>query len=146
MHTDSSPESDDEVASFNYELLNYEISENEQNEYTHLAASESSLEDIEDNDPEKATSELKNFLRNWAVINGVKSCAVSDLLSHLKKYVCFSTLPKDTLLCTPRKCDVIDVPPGKYCHFGLINGIMESLNNGLQREKCKLQGVYSYRY
>lgn len=94
-----------------------------------LTTLNSSLEDIEDNDLENAISKLKKFLRNWIVTNGVKSCAVSDLLLHLKKYPCFSTLPKDarTLLHTPRNCNIIDVPPGKYCHFGLINNIMETL-------------------
>jgi len=47
--------------------------------------------------------------------------------------MCFSTLSKDarTLLRTPRKCDVIDVPPGQYCHFGLSNGIRETIKNNL---------------
>lgn len=148
LHSDSSPESDCEIASFDDNLSDNGICENEQNQHEILAILDSSLEDTEDtiqNNPEKATLRLKTFLRNWTVTNGVKSCAVSDLLSHLKKYPCFSALPKDarTLLHTSRTCDVIDIEPGKYCHFGLTNGIIETLSNdNLKREKCKLHGVH----
>lgn len=141
LHTDSSPESDHKVAP-DYDLHN-EICEKKPNISGTLTNLDLSLEEIEY--VQKATSEFKIFLRNWAIIHGVKSCAVSDLLSQLKKYPCFSTIPKDvrTLLHTPRKCDIIDVKPGKYCHFGLTNGIMETLsNNSLKKEKCKLQGVH----
>lgn len=145
LYSDSLLETDYEVASFD-ELTN-EICENKQNENGNLITLDSSLddEDTNQNDSERTTLEFKNFLRNWTITHGVKSCAVSSLLSHLKKYPCFSTLPKDarTLLHTPRKCDVIDVEPGTYCHFGLTNGILETLlNDNLKKEKCKLRGVH----
>lgn len=66
-------------------------------------------------------------------------------MSHLKRYPIFSTIPKDarTLLCTPRKSDVIDVQPGEYCHFGITHAIFEIISNDLRRrENCKLQGVH----
>ncbi|RLU16246.1 hypothetical protein DMN91_012006 [Ooceraea biroi] len=141
LHTDSSPESD-EVTLSTCELFQH--GKHEQNKDENQDTLYSLLEDIEDNDPETATLDLQKFLRNWAVTNGVKSCAVSDLLSHLKKYPLFSTLPKDarTLLRTPRKCNVINIQPGEYCHFGITNGIIETLSNDSIKEQCKLQGVH----
>lgn len=132
LHTDSSPESDAEDASFNSETYNEDMN-----------TSNSFMKDIVDNGHKKAKLEMQDFLRQWAIKHKVKGSALSDLLSHLNKYSLFSALPKDarTLLQTPRKCEVIDVPPGKYCHFGLSNGIKEILRNDLIREKCKLQGV-----
>lgn len=114
-------------------LSNHVMCKYEEYELGDLDTSDSPSEEIED-DPvqidsdeteynsDKATLELKNFLRSWTIKHTVGNNAVSELLSHLNKYSCFYTLSKDvrTLLRTPRKCNIIDIEPGTYCHFGLI--------------------------
>lgn len=122
LHFDNLPNSDNELPSYR----TYEYAENE---CEHLTTLHSFLEEVEDNDQDKTTSEFKNILRNWTVKHAVKNSAVSDLLFYLKSHPCFSTLPKDarTLLHTPRKCNIIDIEPGQYCHFGLINDIMYTI-------------------
>ncbi|XP_077259700.1 uncharacterized protein LOC143896019 [Temnothorax americanus] len=136
LHTDNPSDSDNE-------LLNHGMCGYEENERRCLATLHSSLEESEDSDQDEATSEVENFLSNWTVKHLIKNIAVTDLLSHLKKYPYFSTLPKDarTLLHTPRKCNTIDIEPGKYCHFGIANIMDTILNDDLKRQKCKLQGV-----
>jgi len=83
LHTDSSPESEYEVGSFNSELLN-EIHETEQSTCENMDALDSFMISTEDNDQEKATLELQNFIRNWTIKHRLQNNAVSDLLSYLK--------------------------------------------------------------
>lgn len=140
----------------NHELSYYGTYEYEEYQRQDLNTSDSSSEENEDDpikidsddvedDSDKATLEFKNFLRNWTIKHAVRNNAVSDLLLHLKKHPCFSTLPKDarTLLCTSRKCNIIHIEPGTYCHFGLIDGIIDTLSNDdLITQKCILHGIH----
>ncbi|CAN7979064.1 unnamed protein product [Ixodes persulcatus] len=59
--------------------------------------------------------------------------AGTSLLKLLKKHKCFTDLPQDSrsLLKTPRatavEADINVVTPGKYCHFGLLDGLQQTL-------------------
>lgn len=68
---------------------------------------------------------LKFFLRNWAIKNGIKNTALSELLCKLNSHQCFNSLCIDarTLLKTPLQYELKNIEQGKYIHFGLRNGI-----------------------
>jgi hypothetical protein len=80
---------------------------------------------------ENVTVDLE--LAQWAVQHKIPHCAVSDLLTILRKYEPFNSLPKDsrTLLNTPKSTAVRNVTPGVYTHFGFEEGLVRILN-GLQ--------------
>lgn len=76
--------------------------------------------------------DLSEFLRNWALKNGIKQNALNEQLVFFNKY--FPNLPRDsrTFLQTPKKTTTIPVAPGNYIHLGLKNGlenILKSLNS-----------------
>jgi len=74
---------------------------------------------------------LVQDLVEWSLENNVSQTAVSQLLKVLKKHPCFASLPLDsrTLLKTPRQTQIVDVSPGQYVHFGLVDGLIRSLQN-----------------
>lgn len=57
----------------------------------------------------------------------ITNMAFSALLKHLKSHKCFNSFPVDAR--TILKCsndnskEIISVPPGKYYHFGIDNGL-----------------------
>lgn len=66
------------------------------------------------------------------VDNNITHVQGNNILSILRRHVCFSDLPKDvrTLLNTPRQpVTLYTVHPGKYVHFNLETGIIQSLEN-----------------
>ncbi|XP_045034596.1 uncharacterized protein LOC116918629 [Daphnia magna] len=66
----------------------------------------------------------------WVTIWGICQNAVDDLLSLFRSQSWGLDLPKTcrSLLKTPRSVNVKDIPPGKYHHFGILNGIIRILN------------------
>ena len=69
-------------------------------------------------------AELKEFLRNWALKNGISLSSLSELCSGLKEVhpQCFADLQKDarTILHTPTEpLDISKVDPGEYLHHGI---------------------------
>lgn len=66
---------------------------------------------------------LKDFLRSWSKENNITLSALSSLSVGLKTHhpECFSNLPSDgrTILKTPVKVIIDEMPPGQYLHIGL---------------------------
>lgn len=85
-------------------------------------------DEIDDNydDAEK----YKDFLMTWTHQYGIQKNAVSDLLKFLKANGC-NFLPADsrTLLHTPTRREIVRLPPGEYCHIGLVKAIDYYLMN-----------------
>lgn len=68
---------------------------------------------------------LKKFLSNWSVQYNIPHVALKSLLRKLKRYPAHANLPSDprSLLSTPRNTETRIVPPGEYCHVGLLKGV-----------------------
>lgn len=75
--------------------------------------------------------DIKLKLQKWNIDHKITLSATSDLLKILKSHDCFSHLPSDarTLLHTPKTTTLRDVPPGKYCHFGVEVGLRKIISN-----------------
>ncbi|KAJ8967275.1 hypothetical protein NQ314_002970 [Rhamnusium bicolor] len=75
--------------------------------------------------------ESKNLLYDlklWAAENHVSQSTCSKLLVILKKHELQVPISARTLMSTPRSIsNLLDVTPGKYCHFGVEAGILNSL-------------------
>jgi hypothetical protein len=69
-------------------------------------------------------SSLRTDLASWACDSTASRKDVNDLLTLLRKHGA-SDLPADarTLLKTPRSVNVVDKCGGKFCYFGLYDGI-----------------------
>ncbi|KYN05830.1 hypothetical protein ALC62_03235, partial [Cyphomyrmex costatus] len=67
-------------------------------------------------------------IRNWAISACINKKILSDLLKILRKYG-HKDLPSDarTLLKTSKSVELIDMKPGKYYHFGLHKGLIQSV-------------------
>lgn len=81
------------------------------------------LSDISDSSDDEEDN--LTFFRQWSLKHCIKRNALSELLKFLKRRKGFSDLPSDsrTLLKTPKHRNVISLPPGNYCHIGLVRAI-----------------------
>ena len=76
---------------------------------------------------------LHDMLASCFADEKINQCTGDRILAILRTHSCLKSLPKSmkTLLNTPRQsCALLDVPPGKYLHFGLdtaINRILEKI-------------------
>ncbi|XP_063215738.1 uncharacterized protein LOC134527205 [Bacillus rossius redtenbacheri] len=70
---------------------------------------------------------LRKHVALWAPEYNIPQNAVSSLLKIIKPHLPIHEIPKDarTLLNTPRSIFIHDMPPGKYCHFGLEKACRE---------------------
>lgn len=87
------------------------------------------VENVEDVvDEEK---QIRQELSAWAVECKVPRSHVTNLLKKMRVFSRLSFLPADsrTLLKTPRSVSLRDIYPGKYYHFGLESGIVNSLRS-----------------
>lgn len=77
------------------------------------------------------TQEIKDELVSWSNKYEIPHNALGELLTILKKYPIGKGLPKDprTLKQTPRNSVVKSMGEGSYCHFGLEDGIKNTLKN-----------------
>ncbi|XP_071579305.1 uncharacterized protein [Temnothorax nylanderi] len=95
--------------------------------------SDESDESIDDDvgDTTSSFDTLKADLAQWALKYAIHHNAINELLHIILKYIPNCFLPRDarTLLCTPRKTNVVDLAGGEYLHFGL-----ETVLNSLMRE------------
>lgn len=68
--------------------------------------------------------DVQGFLRWWTNIHNIGLNALSDLLKFMQRNG-FPNLPSDsrTLLKTPTQRNIIAIPPGNYCHIGLVKAI-----------------------
>ena len=93
------------------------------------------------NNNNTSSIKIQTFLTSWSLKHNIPHNAISELLKQLKSHKpCFSELPVDarTLLKTPRSTVIRSVPPGEYYHFGLVNGILNTLRNYCNRIKGKV--------
>lgn len=95
---------------------------------------------------------LREQLAKVVVKNVLSRRCTTDLLNLLRRHQCFYDLPKtrETLVRTPREKIVLrDVPPGKYYHFTIKEGLILSLkmtNSNLELINilyvtCNMDGV-----
>ncbi|CAG7733620.1 unnamed protein product [Allacma fusca] len=79
----------------------------------------------DDSETEIDENNMQENLTQWAIKHQVSHAALNDLLRTLKGHHCFRDLPKDprTLLKTPRRTILEEMPPGNYVHFGLEHAI-----------------------
>ncbi|CAN7951930.1 unnamed protein product, partial [Ixodes pacificus] len=68
-------------------------------------------------------------LRTWALDTATPHRALTELLKILQTHSCFASIPGSarSLLKTPRKACVEKMGAGKYCHFGLKEGLEDTL-------------------
>lgn len=78
------------------------------------------------------------LLSHWAITNGTKMGALSELLQILKKIPQLEYLPGDarSLLKTPRQIKLKTVDPGYYFHFGLEECIIKLLDKNNAKLLC----------
>jgi hypothetical protein len=90
--------------------------------------------DIECLDEELSVIERQEIFRkriaHWAVESNASRDSVNKLLAVFRMDQNLSFLPKTykTLLGTPRKVNRIEISPGRYFEFNLLDGIIASLN------------------
>lgn len=74
---------------------------------------------------------LRSNMRDWAVQEKVNRSSVNTLLGVLRTENVLKCLPGDvrTLLQTPRKASIVAMECGKYCHFGIAEGVNYVLKN-----------------
>lgn len=82
---------------------------------------------------EETSTDIKTFLRNWAIKYNISYASLSALLVGLKGNVesLLEVLPSDarTLLKTNIQFDKIIVEPGIYLHFGLEKQLLRLVEN-----------------
>jgi len=90
--------------------------------------------------------DLKSELSKWAVEYDVPNNTLSGLLKVLKKHNCFSNFPSDARtihqinINNPYSQSILvkTVSPGVYYHFGLANGIQQTIDKCFSDETIKL--------
>lgn len=88
-----------------------------------------------------SSGEISTQLRMWAVYHSIPQKALTALLKLLRSHPCHSGLPSDarTLMRTPRSGqEIVDVPPGKYIHFGVTAGLTCALCSAHTAHKISL--------
>ncbi|CAI6352292.1 unnamed protein product [Macrosiphum euphorbiae] len=87
-----------------------------------------------DNDAEL----ILKSLAQWAVNFNITNMAFSALLKNLKSHKCFNSFSVDArtiLKCSnTNSTEILSVPPGKYYHFGIANGL-KNINNFLNNSE-----------
>lgn len=84
----------------------------------------------DDDNTNQDSLDVPKQLAFWVVKHNISHLAVNNLLRILQPSI--NNLPKDvrSLLGTPRSgtFQYIDVPPGKYCHYGIEKGLQYIMN------------------
>ncbi|KAF0759468.1 Uncharacterized protein FWK35_00006114 [Aphis craccivora] len=146
----------------NQQLTNQHITNDvEDNEFIpHLihslsSSSSSSSEDDPGDDDELTNwnavfdqiSLFRSLISEWAVSYNILQNALNKLLKIHKQHKCFETLPKDsrTVLNTNQISisNYRTVKPGKYYHFGILNGVKQNMISHLGENKI-VQLVVAY--
>ncbi|XP_077536347.1 uncharacterized protein LOC144148704 [Haemaphysalis longicornis] len=76
------------------------------------------------------TGSFRSRLQTLAIEHGLSHSSVTALLGLLRTHGCFSSLPRSarTLLATPRRSQgILHIAGGKYCHFGIEEGVRDVL-------------------
>lgn len=81
---------------------------------------------------------LADRIAHWIITNNISHNSANELLSILKSENL--PLPKDcrTLLKTPSVCNIVNMPPGAYIHFGIEKGIIEKIKDILTRDNLEI--------
>lgn len=83
-------------------------------------------------------SHFKFLIMNWAINFNIPQIVPNILLTLLKKHKCFEALPKDsrTIMCKniERPLEIQTVVPGKYYHFGILNGIEQNFTECVKND------------
>ncbi|CAN7944463.1 unnamed protein product, partial [Ixodes pacificus] len=74
---------------------------------------------------------IEEQIRAWFIEKAVSHRALTGLLKILSTHPCFAPIPGSarSLLQTPRKAHVEVTGAGKYCHFGLKEGLEDTLKH-----------------
>jgi hypothetical protein len=74
------------------------------------------------------------LLRIWALNHNITQSALNGLLGLVTKWLPSEGFPNDsrTLLKTPRKIVLSEICGGQFYHFGLAEGIVNSLKSGMK--------------
>lgn len=82
----------------------------------------------EDNEELSREEETKAKLAEWATKNRIPRTHVTSLLHIVHDFMPFLPLDSRTLLKTLRNVITKEVHPGKYYHFGILNGLQSHLD------------------
>lgn len=106
--------------------------------------SSSSDDDQDSSSQAEFEARAKKSLYDWALECRIKGCHLTNLQKRLINDFGIAFLPRDsrTLLRASRgKVQLRDVPPGQYFHFGLINGVRESISKLVRLGECVQDSV-----
>lgn len=110
-----------------------DVTDNDQNtgdDHGNSLGNKSPIEGFEDT--------VKQSMIQWVAQCNIPRCHVSNLLKRLHHDAQLTFLPLDarTLLSSKReKLDLVDIPPGKYYHFSVENGLVDMLTEMDKRGK-----------
>jgi len=124
--------------------LNIDIMNTDGDEELYYSSDEVSTE-IDENEwdenydnPIDNLSHFKFLIMNWAINCNIPQIALNKLLTLLKKHKCFEALPKDsrTIMCKniEKPLEIQTVVPGKYYHFGILNGIEQNFTECVKND------------
>jgi hypothetical protein len=73
-------------------------------------------------------------IADWALRNNISHVALNELLKTVRVWLPLEGFPSDsrTLLRTPRTIETFRICGGEFFHFGLRDGITESIRRGLK--------------
>lgn len=84
---------------------------------------------------DKKSEVCANFLKKWTVENNITRSNVNYLLQFLNQMLPDLPLNYKTLLKTPRKSEIIEIPPGQYIHIGITQSLLHFLQKTNKRFK-----------
>jgi len=104
-------------------------------------------ENSNSNEDPNCTDDLIRDLADWAVsFIGLPKNRLTQLLKIMRKNLFLKHFPKDcrTLLQSMRKVTTKEVHPGRYFHFGLLNGVMKSIRDLKAETRKNLSKIKIY--
>jgi len=125
--------------------LNIDIINTDEDEELYYSSDEVSSSEIDENEwdenddnPIDNLSHFKFLIMNWAINCNIPQIALNKLLILLKKHKCFEAFPKDsrTIMCKniEKPLEIQTVVPGKYYHFGILNGIEQNFTECVKND------------
>jgi len=127
------------------EELSDEISPEDDNPDELLIERSEASDNSNSNEDPDCTDELIRDLADWAVtFIGLPKNRLTQLLKIMRKNKFLEHFPKDcrTLLQSMRKVTTKEVHPGRYFHFGLLNGVMKSIRDLNGRKNISKIKIY----
>jgi len=109
------------------------IYDSDDNEIKYLSSETDEDDDIYLWNKNNEISSLMSLITQWAITFNIPQNALSKLLLILRQHSCFETIPKDArtiMHSATDKSNIRVVEPGKYHHFGILNGIKKNISEG----------------